>query len=340
MKRPRLVLLLSFLALSLGLTGLLASAADTLPDMRRKLLEAHTDEQVNQALYDLSQRIGDKAFFADHLAFGEWLRALPDGRADHRLVQQRTGWAFIRAKQGAQGIAALEAANKDDPSDGLTRAYLGEALRQAGRYPEAAEMLATAVTCGEKGTFVYDAIVATIVKSKAATISGHADELPGYVTAAETYLAVDPDHRIHQMIADMLMSDFRTYEKPDRARGQAWAQTAGRHLLEAIARAPGRLADADKLAYETAVALEVLDAKTKGNTLRFDLLSQAYVLGRNPADGTHARPQVLTWLAEGAAAEGRFALAYRLAMERLEISDSARARRLLMRLPPDLGSEG
>ena len=339
MSRARTALVFVFLLAAWGFSGLLASAADTLPVLRRKLLEARTEEQVNQALFDLSETIGKPDYFPDHLAFAEWLVALPDGRPEHRLVRQRIGWAYILAKKGEKGVAALEAASKDDPSNGLTRAYLGEALRQAGRNEDAATMLAAAVKCGERGTFVHDAIVATIIQAQGAEIPGHADDLPLYVKAGETYLAVMPDARIHQMLADMLLKDFKTFEKPDRKRGQLWAQVAGKHLLAAIEGSTQKLANADQMAYDAAVALAVADRESKGDTLRFDLLAQAYILGRSPSDGTHARPQVLTWLAEAAAQEGRFELAYKLATERLEISDSARARRLLMRLPPDLGRD-
>jgi hypothetical protein len=338
-KRSYVKLAALVLALSLGLSGLLAGAADTLPALRRKLLEANGTEQVNQALFDLSEKVGEAAFFDDHAAFALWLSELPDGRAENRLVRQRIGWAWILAKQGGKAIAPLEAALKDDPSDGLTRAYLGEALRQAKRFDEVAAMLASAVMCGERSTFVHDAIVATLVQLRATKIAGHADELPEYALAGQAYLQADPDPRVHHMIADMLLTDFKTYEKPERARGQQWAEAAGRHLLAALEGAREPLAGADQIAYDAAVALAVLDEKSAGGSLRFDLLAQAYRLGRNPADGTHARPQVLTWLAEGAARDERFELAYRLAQERLAISDSARARRLLMRLPPDLGGE-
>lgn len=323
----------------LVLGGSVARAGEKLPVLRRTLLEAQTEEDVNRALFTLAERIGQAGFFADHGAFANWLIDLPDGKDAHRLVRQRIGWALIRAKRGGEAVTPLEAALEEDPSDGLTRAYLGEALRQAGRFGDAAEMLAMAARCGERGPFVYDGIVACLVQLQQEKPSEAAEGLPAYVQAAEAYLQVNPDARIHHMLADMLLSDFKAFGKPERKRGQLWASAAGRHLLAALAGSPGRLAKGDQMAYDAALALEVLDRKTDGGTLRFDLLAEAYKLGINPADGTHARPKVLVLLAESAAAEGRFALAYRLAQERLGIANSPRARRLLMRLPPDLESD-
>ena len=334
----RLLLPVAILA-CVGFGALAVRAADNLPDMRRRLLEVRDMEGINQALFDLAEKIGEDGFFADHGAFGDWLVALPDGRAEHPVVRQRIGWAYIRAGRGKEALPHLEAALANDPSDGLTRSYLGEALRQGDRQMEAAEMLATAMRCGGEAKFIYDALVLTLVQLQRKNLSGHADDLPGYVIAAEKYLAVHPDARIHQMVADMLLTDFKTFEKPDRRRGQHWAKAAGRHLIAALNGSSTALANGARMAYDAAAALEVLDRQTSGGTSRFDLLAQAYTLGINPADGTHARPRVLTLLAESAAADGRFELAYRLVQERLGISNSPRATRLLMTLPPDLEDE-
>ena len=339
MKRLRNLALTTGLVVAVLLGALGAAAKDTLPELRRNLLNAHGAPQLEKALFELTEKIGVEGFYADHGAFADWLAGLPDGKPEHPLVRQRIGWALVRAKRGAEAVPHLEAALKGDPSAGLTRAYLGEALRQSKKYMPAAEMLASAVRCGEDGDFVPESLVSTLVLMQQSAISGHADDLPGYVLAAEAYLRVKADPRIHQMVADMLLTDFQTYEKPERDRGQSWARSAAHHVLKALALSPGKLANGAQMAYDAAQALEVLTRKTNGSTLRFDLLCQAYKLGIDPADGTHARPQVLTLLAEAAAAEGRFELAYRIAQERLGISNSPRARRLLMQLPPDLGLE-
>ena len=116
-------------------------------------------------------------------------------------------------------------------------------------------------------------------------------------------------------------------------------QVAAKHALVAVRTARPTIAGSEALVYDIALALEREDVRREGATLRFDLLSWAYRLGRDAMGAGHKRPQVLTWLAEAAEREGRFPLAYRLAQERLEISNSPRARALLMTLPPDLGDD-
>jgi len=320
-----------------------AGAADTLPVLRRHLLEAQDPEHTATALHALAQHVGEPAFFKDHGAFADWLGTLPDGRAEDLLVRRHRGWALVRAKRGGEAIVHLEAALKDGPSNGLTRAWLADALRQGGRFMEAAKMLAAAVRCGQQGTYVNDTIASILFASRAANLSGHADDLPEYVLAANAYLTARPDPRIHALTARFLLDDYATFEKPDRTRGKHWAREAAMHALASLtslkeAAAPP-LAGSETLAYDAAKALAWLDRETHGKTLRFDLLAQAYSLAADPQGGANRRPDVVVWLAEGAAQDGRFELAHRLVQERLAISDSPRAQRLLLKLPPDLGDD-
>lgn len=316
-----------------------ADAKDTLPDLRRKLLEAQGEARIGKALDDLSATVGKPGFFEDHGAFGDWLGTLPDGRAEHPLVRLRRGWAYVAAKRGEEAIPHLEVALKDDPGDGLRRAYLGEALRQAERFTEAGDMLAAAVRCGHHGKHVHESILKTIFDARRATISGHADDLPAYAKIAAAYLAVRPEPDIHFVVAQLLLQDFDTYEKPDRTRGKLWARTAGAHALEAFRRSPTPPRGGAELAFDAARALEHLDRVEEGKTDRFELLVKAHELGQDPNGGTPMYPQVLVFLGEIAAREGRFRLAHRLGTQRLEISNSPRARRLLRSLPPDLGPQ-
>ena len=85
------------------LGGVVADAKDALPDLRRKLLEAGDSNAVNQALYDLSQKIGEEGFFPDHVAFGEWLgRFGYEGGLSLSLI---FGWIFAPVAwcMGVQG---------------------------------------------------------------------------------------------------------------------------------------------------------------------------------------------------------------------------------------------
>lgn len=335
--RSRAVPLLVITALVAGLFAASAVAKDKLPELRRKLLEARGDVQVGKALDDLAANIGKPGFPADAGAFGDWLATIPDGRADHPIVRLRRGWAYVAAKRGEEAIPHLEAAVKDNPGDGLRRAYLGEALRQAGKPVEAGAMLTSAVVCGHHGKHVHDSILKAIFDARRAAISGHADDLPDYANIAAAYLAERPEADIHFVVAQMLVEDFDTYEQPQRTRAKLWARTAGEHALAAFRLAPTPPAGGAKLAFDTARILEHLDREQDGATDRFDLLAACLRLGADPAGGPPRFPQALVFLAEGAAREGRYALAHRLAMQRLEVSNSPRARRLLRSLPPDLG---
>ena len=334
----RLMLMSLVVALLLG-AALVGQAKETLPDLRRDLLNAQGDELIAKALHALTLKIGEPDFFADHAAFGDWLGALPDGRADHPLVRRHRGWALVTARRGEEGVPHLEAALKADPSDGMTRAWLADALRQAKRLMEAAEMLASAVRCGATGSYVDDTIASILFASRRENLSGHADDLPEYVLAAKRYLDVRPDPKIHLLTARFLLEDFATFEKPERTRGKSWASTAALHALLGITTSKEPQGGELQLAYDAARALEFLDEETKGDTLRYDLLALAYKLGRDPNGGPNANPDVIVWLAEAAAREGRFELAHELVQERFGISGSPRAWRLAMRLPPDLGGE-
>lgn len=334
---------LPFLVLTALLAGLFAATAadakDKLPDLRRKLLEAQGDQRIGHALDKLSATIGKPGFFADAGAFGDWLGKIPDGRADHPLVKLRRGWAYVAAKRGEEAVPLLQDALKDNPGDGLRRAYLGEALRQAKRYTEAGEMLTAAVKCGHHGKHVHESIMKTLFDVRREKISGHADDLPEYAKVAAGYLAVRPEPDMHFVVAQLLLQDFATFEQPQRTRGKLWARTAGRHALDAFRLSPSAPAGGAELAWDAARALEFLDKSEDGRTDRFDLLGKAWELGQDPNGGPPKIPQALVHLAEIAAREGRYELAHRLASRRLEISNSPRARRLLRSLPPDLGGE-
>lgn len=338
MKR-RTLTLFCLTGLLAGLFVATAAAEDKLPDLRRKLLEAQGDQRIGAALDKLSATIGKPGFFDDHGAFGDWLGTIPDGRAEHPLVRLRRGWAYVAAKRGEDAIPHLEVALKDNPGDGLRRAYLGEALRQGKRYMEAGAMLAKAVECGYHQKHVHESILKTIFDARRGEIAGQAENLPEYARVAEAYLVQRPESELHFVIAQLLLQDYDTYERPERTRAKLWATTAGTHALAAfkLAKTPPR--GGAELAFDAARALEYLDNEKDGRTDRFDLLVKALELGQDPNGGPPTFPQVYVFLAEGAAREGRFALAHRLATQRLEISNSPRARRLLRSLPPDLGGE-
>jgi tetratricopeptide (TPR) repeat protein len=337
---PLLVLLVAIVA---GPRGARSEDEDSLPVLRRHLMFAQGRDQTGRALDALATRIGKDPAFPDHGAFGDWLGDLPSGKSLDPLVQLRRGWAYVTAKRGPDAIAPLEAALKDDPASGLTRAYLGEALRQSGRCVEALDMLALAIGSGETGRHVVESAIEAALALRRDQGKPSGEGLPPYANGLRAVidaLSYDSRAELDATLAQWLLADLVAYERPDTSRGRLWATTAGEHALAAIRGAAEPQAGSARMAYEAAVAMTAADADARGRTIRFDLLAEAVRVGdRLSGDDPHPVPQVFVLLAEAAAAEGRYALAYRMAKRRMQISWSPRARRVLDRLPPDLGAD-
>ncbi len=315
-----------------------ARGGKTLADLRRALVFAQSRDQTDKALDDLTARIGKQDGFDDHGAFGDWLGKLPKKRAKHPRIQQRRGWAYVVAKRGKEAVTPLQVALKDNPSDGLTRAYLGEALRQSGRHADALSMLATAIVANYRKAHVKESAIEAALSLRRDTeaVKG-AGGLPAYATGLIEVRKARVDPELDSIIARWLLWDLRTHDKPSSTRGKLWATTAATHALASIAWAKEPLPGSDQLAFDAGVALEPQDLDSGGRTARFDLLSHACRLGAAFAqDGAHHVPAAYTHLAEAATAMGRYELAGRLVRKRLEISFSPRAWRLLKRLPPDV----
>lgn len=328
----RLLLLPAILVLAAPVSG-----DDTsIPDLRRRLLETHTPDEIGHVLDLLVDRIGKDPGFADAGAFGDWLGQVPDGRDRHPAVLLRRGWAYVAAKRGPEAVPLLEAALKDDPSSGRTRAYLGEALRQAGEPTRGVEMLTTGVKAGYDDKFVKESVLKAAFTLRRDRPVKEAEGLPEYASSFATFLSVKPDAELCATVGRWLLDDFGAYEKGTTERGRTWAVAAGGHVVRALALDP-RTGGGAVLAFDAAAALESLDVEKRGATDRFDLLSLAYALGRPEGEGPHLLPEVMPLLAEAALCEGRFEMANRFARERLALSDSPAARRVLLRLPPDVG---
>lgn len=340
MRRPAARLLRSLLpALLLALlaaAGLWAGDGPTIPELRRALLEARSDERVGFALDRLQARIGAPEF-PDAGAFGDWLAQLPDGRAAHPVVRLRRGWAYVTARRGAQAVELLEGALRDDPGSGFVRACLGEALRQAGRLAPAMEMLASARRTGYAAPHLRQSLEECFHGLRAGGAVKDAPGLPDYAAGAQAWLAHGPDPALQALLARALLDDLSAYDAPTRERGRLWARTAAPHALAAPADEPAQRVSAAQMALDAALALEGEEAAQPGRTLRFDLLARAYALGTPLEREGHDLPEVLPLLAEAAIDEGRPELAARLARQRLDLSESPAARRVLLRLPPDLG---
>lgn len=328
--------LLAALALLGAALSASAKGEPGVPDLRRRLLEAHTPEDVGRALDALQARVGQDPALPSLAALGDLLGSLPDGRDKHPLVLERRGWAYVSAKRGADAIPVLKAALEQAPSRGFVRAYLGEAERQAGDPAAALATLATAVRAGYDAPHLRESALQAVLALRKDQPAGGAAGLPAYAEAAAPLLTLVYDEPLLLTLAQALLDDVAAFEKPSSARGASWALAAGQHAQRLLERSTAVEGGA-RLARDAARALEPLDAERQGRTPRVDLLTQAYLRGR-PADREgHDVPEVLPLLAEALLAEGRYAAAHRLARERLALSESPAARRVLLALPPDVG---
>jgi tetratricopeptide (TPR) repeat protein len=335
MTARRLLPVLAFMALAWA--GGAAFGADTLPDLRRRLLEANRPEMVGHALDRLQAHIGEPGWFADAGAFADWLAEIPDGRALHTLVLQRRGWGYMNSGRGAEGIAPLERALADDPSDALTTAYLAECLRLSGRLMDAAEMMARAATSGFREPYLEEALVNVAVTLRQAGGVKEAAGLPDYVRALGPYLLVRPSAALHAMLAGWLGEDLARHDRPTTERGRLWARCAGDHALAAVADLATDLPDAAALLHGAATALAAQHDDPTSRALAFELLCHAVRRGQPRSEGErHQRPEALLDLAELAITEGRHALAARLLAQRAECGRTPRIGRLARLLPPDL----
>jgi hypothetical protein len=322
-----------------GVLALLGSASGrdpTLPELRRALLEAHGHAGVDRALDRLVERVGREPAFADLGAFGDWLGELPDGRANHPRVRLRRGWAYVSVGRGREAVTLLEAALADDPAAGHARAYLGEALRQAGDPAKGLELMATAARAGYRERHLRESVVKAAFQVRRAEAPPQAEDLPAYARLFAAYTREDAASGLGAVLARWLLDDLAAYERAGTARGRVWARAAAAQAWAALAGGE-EVEGGAELALEAALALGPEDGRERPASERFDLLAAAYARGRDPESGGHRLPQAIASLAEEALAEGRFALAHRLARERISISDSPAAQRVLDALPPDLG---
>lgn len=334
--RRALALLLGLLAFAGAALTAAAKGGPSVPDLRRRVLEARTPEEVGGALDALQARVGQDPALPDLGALGDLLGALPDGRDRHPRVLERRGWAYVAVRRGAEAVPVLTAALADDPGRGRVRAYLGEAQRQAGDPAAGLATLATAVRAGYDAPHLRESALQAVLALRRDRPAAAATGLPAYAEAAAPLLQAVHDEALRLTLAQALLEDLAAFEQPGTERGGLWALAAGENAQRLLEGA-GPVEGGARLALAAARALAPLDRRRDGRTPRLDLLTQAYVRGR-PADREgHDLPEVLPLLAEALLAEGRYEAAHRLARERLALSESPAARRVLEALPPDVG---
>ena len=322
-----------------------AHAKEGLPDLRRKLLEAQRPEDVGRALDRLQERVGEGADFADEGAFADWLGDLPDGRAGHPVVLQRRGWGYMRTKRGAEGIPLLQRALEDDPSNGLTAAYLAECLRQADRLEDAVAMMARAAHAGFEAPYLDEGFLNAITLLRARNTPTDAEGIPAYARVAGPYLLERPSARTHALLACWLVEDTEKDAKQapaDRtrlARRVLWTRAAGEHALTAARDLPADdMSIAEWLQRAAHLALGLGSAGApRDRADAFALLSAAVRRAMPSREGeTHRLPSALLDLADLALDVGRPELAARLLRMRQECGPCPRTQRIALRLPPDL----
>ena len=313
-----------------------AGAAD--PPLERllgDLLRAKDARQVVAALDALEARAGTVGGSGDLKAFGDLLGGLPEPRASDPRVLLRRGYAYLRAGAAKEAVAPLERAARDSEAAPVALAYLGEARRGSGDPGGALEALAAAAREGYTEPFLLEAALKAAYGLRASWIRPPTEGPPPYAAPIETFLAARPDALLEAALARFVLDDRATHLRQDADRARDWAALAAGHALAAL-RARSDLDGGARLAFDAAEALED-GPPSPAASLRFDLLTVAYRLGRGPDGDTHELPVAIVALAEAALAEGRYELAFRLARERLQVSDSPRARAVLDALPPDVG---
>ena len=332
--------LLALLAL-LGVLATLGHAEERvdLEALREALLGATTRTGTDAALDALAERIGREPGFPDAGAYADYLGRLPSEAAGRSRVRLRRGWAYLSAGRIEDATAVLTALADSGGEDGpVARAYVAEIRRQGGDAEGALELLAAAAREGYRDAFVVDAAHKAAFQLREARPSKAYDGLPAYVDGLEGVAAALDDPTLAGVLARWLLDDYGAYAVPGRDRAALWASKAADHALHALVRLGKDAAgDGTRLAFDAAAALAREDRRTEGRTLRFDLLAWAYRLGNRPDEDTHTLPAAVALLAEAALAEERYELAARLARQRLDISDSPAARRVLAALPPDVG---
>jgi len=312
------------------------SESPDLASLERALEKARTPADTERALDALTDRIGKTPGFRDAGAFGDWLGSRR-GVSERPRVMLRRGWAYLAAGRPGAAKPLLEAVHRrGGEASGVALAYLGETARQDGDLGRALELLTQAAREGYRDTFVMESAQKAAFQMRTGTPSKTFDGLPDYVEAGHRFFAVYPHTTFQGAVARWLLDDYGAYARPGAERARTWARAAAELALPALRDAATSGADA-RLAFDAAQALAPEDDETRGRTLRWALMAWAYRLGNRPDEDTHDIPQAIVRLAELAVRDGRYELANRLARQRLAISDSPAARRVLAALPPDLG---
>jgi hypothetical protein len=281
-------------------------------------------------------RAGALAGKADGLpdlgAVADWLGGLPGSVTSHRTVAVRRGWMYVTAKRGADAVPILEGALAAAPADGVARAYLGEARRQASDPTGAARDLGQALRDGAPEEFVKPSLSKLLFDLRREPVVSKG--MPAYATAAAAFLAASEAADVRLQIATWLAFDAEGLRQNPEQTALLYG-TAIRHVAVVIGKPPEGFSIA-RTAYHASEWRKAMgDAAPADLPDRYDLLATAVRAGS--ASEPDEVPEAVAALAEVALEEGRYALAHAMARRRLGISDSPAARRVLLALPPDVG---
>jgi hypothetical protein len=333
---------LSLCVASLAAAALVARAGfagDDLEELRGEIVrasQANDAARVVRALDRVASMVGPEKAFADVGAAADWVAALPDGVTGRPVVQVRLGWMYVTGLRGPDALPHLEKALRAAPSDARARAYFAEAKRQAGEPAAAAGELARAIGDGVPDDLAEWGVTKLVAGLLTYGKKGEGTALPEYASAAETVFAAKDFPAVRRSVALRLSFDAEE-ERVDAERSTALRTAAVRHAWAYLRRAPAD-GESARLSYEASRWVAALgDARPSGLPERFDLLAAAVRMGETSDPEAHQVPEALAAMAEEALAKGRFVLAERMARRRLAMSDSPAARRVLLRVPADVG---
>lgn len=341
------------LVVVVGLAGAVAPAALAPPVARAE--DAETDaakaallaaaatkdpQKVAAALDRADALVGPGATFPTRADLADWIGGLPAELTSRPEVRLRRAWLYLAGKRGADAVPLLTEALAAAPKDGMLHAYLGEAKRQAGDLAAAVASFLAALDLGADDGHVLPPVRRLVFDLHQERERDPADALPRYATVPLPLLDRRRMPDVEEALYDWLEYDAQA-ARPDAGRVGRFRVAAAAHALRA-ARPAADVPEGDRLrlarkALASGRALAALGPLPAGAPAPFDLFAAAVRLGETGGSEGHLVPEALTSLAEAALERGRFVLAATLARRRLGISDSPGARRVLERVPADVG---
>ena len=300
---------------------------------------AKHDMTALAAALDAAQSlVGPSATFPDLGAWSDWLGTLPADVLRLRDVLVRRGWAYVTAKRGKDAVGPLRAALEQRAKDGVVRAYLGEATRQAGDVEGALREFKEAIVTGATDAFVVPSLTKIVYDAKREGPTPEGDALPSYAVLSREALSIREMPDVRVAVVQWLAYDADQAEASKRATALRVEALRAAWPLFGARATPLEGVSYPRLAYDAAGWAKKLGPSRPADVPdRFDFLSACVRSMADSGADVPEIPEAFAFLADEALSKGRYLLASRMARRRLDISDSPTARRVLLALPPDVG---